>query len=103
MKKRITLFVTAVILFMLAACGGSEPAATPTKGPLTVWEYEKVCRQGVIDEAAVYEAGTQKVHPILIFQRDSKDTNTYNFEGNTLLELPEPWMVDYEGDVEVKP
>lgn len=99
MKTRIVFLVTMTML-ILAACGGSsEPEATPTDGPLTVWEYENVCRQGTVNEATVYEVGAgSAVHPILIFQRDSADTNSYDSVTNTILELPETWMVDYEGD-----
>ena len=98
MKIRIALFVIIALVFILAACGGGKPEASPTDEPLTIWEYEKVCRQGTVEEATVYEASAETVHPILIFQRDSADTNSYNSVSNTILELPETWMVDYEGD-----
>ena len=44
MKIRIALFVIVALVLILAACGGGGPEASPTDEPLTIWEYEKVCR-----------------------------------------------------------
>lgn len=100
-KNRILVLIMLSLLLSLivTACGGSsEPAATSTPRPLTVWDYEKVCRQGTISEASAYDGAAGQTHPILLFERDSANETTYNSKTNTTLKLPEPWVVDYEGD-----
>lgn len=97
-KNTLRIILCLFLLSFVVACGTSEPKETPTDAPLTIWEFEKVCRQGVIDEATAYDAGVGKVHPILLFERDAPNENDYSSMTNSILKLPETWMVDYQGD-----
>jgi hypothetical protein len=98
---RVVFFMVAglVLSIGLTACGGSnEPAGTPTPKPVSFWDYEDVCRQGTIAEAADYAGEAGKVHPLVLYQRDNADETSYNSLGNTTLELPVPWVIEYDGD-----
>jgi hypothetical protein len=98
---RRSAFACLLITTLLAGCGSStpaEPAAPPTEMPLTVWEFEKVCRQGKIAEATPYSRAQKRYHPLIMFQREGTETNSYYEMSNTIVKLPEPWIVDYLGD-----
>jgi hypothetical protein len=103
-KGYIGAFIAVPCLFsviLLSGCGTSapvEPASTPTELPLTVWEFEKVCRQGRIAEATPYSRAQKRYHPLIMFQREGTETNSYYEMSNILVKLPEPWIVDYLGD-----
>jgi hypothetical protein len=95
----ILLAAVLALSVALSACGGSgEPDATATPRPLTIWDYEDVCRQGTISGAAAYDGAAGQVHPLVLFERDSADETSYDSMTNTLLELPVPWVVEYDGD-----
>lgn len=101
----MVLVVTGITLSLLA-CGGAggrptkpaEPTAPPTERPLMSFDFEPVCRRGKVEGAAAYEPTPGRVHPILIFRRDSPDENDYYEVLPGTLKLPVPWMVDYQGD-----
>ncbi|MFZ6028367.1 MAG: hypothetical protein ACOYYS_11685 [Chloroflexota bacterium] len=101
-QTKPTFFVFTALLFILvlAACGDSGPKPTPTEARLTIWDFEKVCRQGVVGKAAAYEPAAGNVHPIVLFERDSAGENSYSSMSNILLKLPEPWVVAYDGQPE---
>ncbi len=92
----------AVGIFLIACSGTgaqtSTPAATPTERPLMSFDFESVCRRGTVDKATAYEPAPGRVHPVLVFKRDSPEDNSYYEMSPSTLELPVPWMVDYGGD-----
>lgn len=94
----VRLGASALCLLLLAGCGSGEASAPPTPLPLSVFGYEAVCRQGTIGEAAAYAPGAGSVSPIVLFERSGTDENSYSFSGNISFKLPEPWMVNYDGD-----
>jgi hypothetical protein len=100
-KHAYLIAFIAIMLVTITACSGEGQAdvdVEPTEAPLTIWEYERVCRQGTIERAASYDPAGEGVHPIVIFERAPDNTNSYNELSNITLNLPEPWVVDYEGD-----
>lgn len=99
LRRRLVRFAAgALIGLTLIGCGSGQPEATPTPLPLSVFGYEAVCRQGTIAEAAAYAPSAGSVSPLVLFDRTGTDQNSYNFSGNILFKLPEPWMVNYDGD-----
>lgn len=97
--RLVCVGMSAMCLLALAGCGGGAASlATPTPLPLSVFSYESVCRQGPIGEAATYTSGVDGPNPIVLFARDGTDSNTYSFSGNISFKLPEPWVVNYDGD-----
>lgn len=89
---------SALCLLGLVGCGSSGTSEPPTPLPLTVFAYETVCRQGTISEAAAYAPSAGAVSPLVLFDRGGPDENDYNFSGNLSFNLPEPWVVNYDGD-----
>ncbi|MBN1978550.1 MAG: hypothetical protein JW918_14225 [Anaerolineae bacterium] len=98
-KIRVVLPIALIGLLLLAACGESTPTPEPTERPLMSFDFEEACRRGSIDRAPAYEpeAGSGKIHPMVLFKRDTADDSYLDLSPDSF-ELPIPWMVDYGGD-----
>jgi hypothetical protein len=84
------------LLLAVVACGGeATPTVEPTERPLMSFDFEDVCRRGTVEKAPAYEpeAGSGKIHPLVVFKRDP-DNDSFFHMSPTSLELPIPWMVD---------
>ncbi len=76
------------------------PVPTPTERPLFGYDFEAVCRRGVVEKAAPYDAENGEIHPVLVFQRQP-DRDGYSEISPTTLKLPVPWMVEHGEDYSV--
>lgn len=106
--RTVMMLAMAGIALSLIACNISgapampttpvAPTTPPTERPLMSFDFEPVCRRGKVEGAAAYEPTPGQVHPILVFRRDDPEDNSYYEVSPSTLELPVPWMVDYQGD-----
>lgn len=93
-----TALMLLLVSLLLAACGGGvlpveeTPEGTPTPRPLFSSDFEEVCRRGRVERAPAYP-DEGEIHPVMFFRREP---NSESFYEMSTLELPVPWMADYE-------
>lgn len=102
MKKPLFVLFILTILLGTAACdssGGTEPPSDPAE--LKSFHLSETCKGSVIDVAAEYDASSDGLHPIVLYEQNSFDGDIYDLMFPSQTELPEAWTVAIDGDYSV--
>ena len=103
MKKPLFVLLILSVLLGIAACdegtAGYEPPSDPAD--LKGFHLSEMCKGTVIEVAAEYNASSNDLHPIVLFEQNSFNGDVYDLMFPSQTDLPEAWTVAIDGDYSV--
>lgn len=100
MKKSLFVLFFLVVTFGAAACGGDSGGSAPPSDPADLQSYHlaEVCNGTAVDVAAEYDANSDSLHPIVLFEQNTFEKQFYNLLFPSQTDLPADWTVAVDGD-----